>query len=171
MRLRAGLVALALAGAASPLFAAEVTRQEVLLLQPDDELQFRVISVDAYGDYAKAVRAAVFDVLQQHTLPQPAAGFFVLVVRPGQQARVWLDFQPALPPALAQTLRARSLSLLPPLVREGPVLLTLKLSLDGAPWPVQAAPQPASWAQAAVLAGAPINLSNLVERVWDWPAP
>ncbi|MFO0121971.1 MAG: hypothetical protein ACK520_05835 [Inhella sp.] len=171
LSLRAAWLALAGACAASALQAAEVTRQEVLLLQPDAELRERVPSVDAYGDYVNTLRAAWFDTIQAHALPQPSAGFLVLGVRPGQQSRLWLDFRPPLPDALATALRQRTARALPPAVRFGPVLLTLKLSLDGAPWPTQASPEPASWRAAVAIAGEAIDVSDLVQAVWDRPEP
>ena len=174
MSLRASAALLALIGLlgwAAPLRAAELTGQEVVLLQPDAELRARVPSVDAYGDYINAQRAGWFELLQATKLPQPTAGFVVLAVRPGQQARLWLDFDPPLPPALAQSLQDRSRRLMPPVVRGGPVLLALKLSLDGAAWPAKAAPEPAAWRQAAALMGQAVDVADLVQLIWDRPSP
>jgi hypothetical protein len=169
LSLRVGAAALALLGALMPAQAAEITRQEVVLLQPDAELRARVPSVDAYGDYVNAVRAAWFEAIRAHALPQPAAGFVVLAVRPGQQARLWLDVEPPLPEALADALRQRTARTLPPVVRQGPVLIALKLSLDGAPWPRKAAPEPLAWRQAAAIAGEAIDVSDLAQALWDRP--
>jgi len=169
LNLRVGAATLALLGALMPAQAAEITRQEVVLLQPDAELRVRVPSVDAYGDYVNAVRAAWFAAIQAQALSQPTAGFVVLAVRPGQQSRVWLDFEPPLPEALAQTLRERAARTWPPLVRQGPVLIALKLSLDGAPWPAKVSPEPLAWRQAAAVAGEAIDVSDLAQALWDRP--
>ncbi len=168
MKWRAAGAALALLAAGSAP-AAEVSRQEVLLLQPDAELRARVPSVDAYGDYVNALRAAWFESVRAQALPAPTAGFVVLAVRPGQQARLWLDFEPPLPEPLADALRHRTAHTLPPVVRQGPVLIALKLSLDGAPWPRKTAPEPLAWRQAAAIAGEAVDVSDLAQALWDRP--
>ena len=162
------LAALAFAFAAS-VQAAEITRQEVVLLQPDAELRARVPSVDVYGDYVNAVRSGWFATIQAHALPQPTAGFLVLAVRPGQQSRLWLDFEPALPNTLVQALNERVMRTLPPVVHQGPVLIALKLSLDGAPWPAKMSPEPLSWRQAVAVAGEAIESSDLAQALWERP--
>ncbi len=147
--------------------AAELTGQQVVLLQSNTELKQRIPSVDAYGDYVNAVRAQLTETFKAHTLPSPAAGWAVLAVRPGQQSRLWLDFEPPLPPELAQALTQRSQAVMPPLVREGPVLLALKLALDGAAMPTQATPEPTAWRLAATRAGRTLEAAEVVELLWD----
>ncbi|MDN5780789.1 MAG: hypothetical protein L0H23_01990 [Luteimonas sp.] len=74
--------------------------QSLVLLQPDFVLSGRVQVADL-SSYIRSVNAAAEKSLTGIVQPAPAAGFIVVAVRPGGQFRVWLDFSPTLPPAVA----------------------------------------------------------------------
>jgi hypothetical protein len=115
--------------------------------------------------YLKAVEAAVASVTAQPGWA-PNAGFVVLVVRPGPEARVWWDWQQPLPAAQQQALTAAVAALPPFVVRRGPVVVALKLGWGGAPEPQRRAPAPPEWKAVAQAAGRALPLDDLVVAAW-----
>ena len=142
-----------------------VQRFGVVLLQPDAQMQERVQNMDAMASYLKAVEAAVARVTAQAGWA-PNAGFVVLVVRPGPEARVWWDGQQPLPAAQQQALVAAVAALQPFVVRRGPVVVALKLGWGGAPEPQRRAPAPPEWKAVAQAAGRALPLEDLVAAAW-----
>jgi len=139
--------------------AAPVKVFNLVMMQSEDELQGRMPSEDALSAYSGAVAAA------NDSLPS-VGGFIVVAVRPGKRSNAWLDFDPALPPAVATALVA-DIRKVPPLeVQGGPLVFAIKLGFaDGVP-PQRMAPSPPEWKTAAAKAGRPMDTAELVERAW-----
>lgn len=102
-----------------------------MLLQPEAVLEERVLSVQSLADYIQAVDTAANDALSKQK-PQPAGGYLVLAIRPGNKSMVWLDFKPTLPTSIASKLRKTILAVPAFDARNGVVVFALNASLWGA---------------------------------------
>jgi hypothetical protein len=146
-------------------FAATPYKTEsIMLLQPDFVLQERTSSVEALSNYIKAVQAASESVLVKEP-PSPTGGYLVLAVRPGGQSMTWLDFQPTLPTPLADRLKTAILAVPPFQARKGVVVFALKVSLWDAPL-IQSFPNPTEWSKAMEGRDEPMEIGDLVDKVW-----
>jgi hypothetical protein len=138
--------------------------KDVVLLQPDSVLQERT-SANALAAYIRSVNAAAADIFAGQEY-EPAGGFLVLAIRPGNQSAVWLDIHPALSPNLARALVARLRAIPRPAVEVGPVVFAIRTSLWGGTPPANNMPSPEEWTQEAKKAGRPLETGELVERIW-----
>lgn len=145
--------------------APALQRFGVVLLLPDAQMQERVQSIDALASYLKAVEAAVAGVTAQPGW-EANAGFVVLVVRPGPEARAWWDMQQPVAAAQQQALTAAVTAVTPFVARRGPVVVALKLGWGGAPEPQRRAPAPPEWKAIAKAAGRALPLDDLVLAAW-----
>lgn len=138
--------------------------RDVVLLQPDAVLQERIMP-SALAPYIRSVNAVAGEVLagEHH---EPAGGFLVLAIRPGNQSAAWLDIQPDLPPGLAQVLVSRLRAIPPPAVENGTVIFAIRAGLWGGTPSAEDMPAVKEWTEAAVTAGAPLPIDELVERAW-----
>lgn len=162
MRFLAVLAAILLSSAAT---AAEPYKTgSIMLLQPDFVLEERVPSVDSLSDYIKAVEAAAANALAGEE-PHAASGFLVLAVRPGRRSMVWVNFEPDLPASIADKLRTAILAVPAFEARGGVVVFALNSSLWGAP-ASQGFPNPDEWVQAMEGNSEPVEIGDLVDKVW-----
>jgi hypothetical protein len=139
-----------------------------VLLQGSAVLEARVVSVDAMAAYIRAVEAAARDAVRASASQRPAAGFIVIALRPGPQARVWLDFDAPAPSFdTSRALVARIGAVKPFEVRDGPVVFALKVGLWDAFESKRLAPSPAEWKAATRRSGqAQLEIDALIEQVW-----
>lgn len=138
--------------------------QGIVLLQPDFVLQERVPSIDSLSGYIKAVQAAA-EATMAREAPSPTSGFVVLAVRPGRRSMAWLDFQPALPDAVAARL-TQAIQAVPPFeARDGVVVFALKATLWDAP-SAHGFPNPSAWRKAMEGRSEPMEIGDLVNEVW-----
>ncbi|MET0547977.1 MAG: hypothetical protein ABW002_01730 [Xanthomonas sp.] len=149
------------------LSAAEPFRlQNLMLLQPESVMRDRAESVDALAAYVKALNATAARALSRVDAPRPAAGFVAVAVRPGGRSRIWLDVAPALPDPVANTL-VTALERVPPFqAKGGVVVFALNVTLWDAPPTERQGPSPAAWQRAAEGQAAPMEIGDLVDRVW-----
>jgi hypothetical protein len=154
-------MAAAFAHAAEP-----YVKHNVVLLQPSAVLEARVSSVDAMAEYIRAVEAAAAQAVRASASQRPAAGFIVIAVRPGPQARVWLDFDAPPPFDTGRALVASIAAVKPFEVRDGPVVFALKVGLWDAFETKRLAPAPAEWKAATRNAGRQLEIDALIEQVW-----
>ncbi|MET7142532.1 hypothetical protein M3S04_12980 [Xanthomonas sp. PPL139] len=149
------------------LSAAEPFRmQNLMLLQPDAVMHERAGNIEALAAYVKALNAAASRELARVGTPRPAAGFVAVAVRPGGRSRIWLDLAPALPDATATTL-VTALERVPPFqAKGGVVVFALNVTLWDAPPTERQGPAPAAWQRATEGQGAPMEIGDLVDRVW-----
>jgi hypothetical protein len=149
----------------STVFAASHYHTEnIMLLQPESVLQERVPSVQEFAQYTKAVQSAAESALATEQ-PHPASGYIVLAVRPGGHSMAWLDFKPGLPEKTAAKLRAAILAVPTFEVRGGVVVFALNASLWGSP-ASQGVPNPKEWSKAMEGSSAPMEIGDLVDKVW-----
>jgi len=149
MKLLVGLTAAILTFAA---FAATPYRTEgMVLLQPEFVLKERVTSIESLAGYVKAVQSSAGEALSD-TTPTPASGYLVLAVRPGGQSMVWLDFNPALPEPVAARLRTAILAVPAFEARNGVV--------------AKGFPDPPEWSKAMEGRDEPMEIGDLVDKVW-----
>ncbi|HSI47790.1 MAG TPA: hypothetical protein VLA61_05950 [Ideonella sp.] len=146
--------------------AAPVKVFNLVMMQSEDELQGRMPGDEALSAYAGAVQAAIRNLAAANDALPSVGGFIVVAVRPGKRSNAWLDFDPALPAAVATALVA-DIRKVPPLeVQGGPLVFAIKLGFaDGIP-PQRMAPSPPEWKTAAAKAGRPMDTTELVERAW-----
>ncbi|WP_244667338.1 hypothetical protein [Xanthomonas sp. D-109] len=147
--------------------AAESFRmQNLMLLQPEAVMRERAENVDALAAYVKALDATASRELSRVSTPRPTSGFVAVAVRPGGRSRVWLDVTPALPDTVANTL-VTALERVPPFQASGGVVVfALNVTLWGAPPTERQGPSPAAWQRAAEGQAAPMQIGDLVDRVW-----
>lgn len=158
------LLAVALSG---PAFAAKpYSMQSLVLLQPDFVLSERV-QVDDLSHYVKAINAAAETNLAAVVEPIPAAGFIVVAVRPGGQSKVWLDFSPELPSAVAAQLRLSVEKLAPFQGKGGVVVFAINATLWGAAPTERKLPSPSEWQEVMKAARGPMEIGELVELAWS----
>jgi hypothetical protein len=150
-----------LASAAEP-----VTKHGVVLLQSSALLEERVASIDAMAEYVRAVEAAAREGVLASPSKRPAAGFIVVAVKPGERARVWLDFDASPNFQTSRQIVTKVGALKPFEARKGPVVFALKVGLWDAFESKRVAPSPAEWKAATEKAGRQLELDQLVDTVW-----
>jgi hypothetical protein len=122
-----------------------------LLYQPEEVLQRRVASVEALGDYLNQVMAVASAYWSEVPPGAPRSVALVVAIKPGGKARFWLEAeQGGLGPELVAGLFERLRAVPPPVVREGPVAVSLQATLWGGGkaaggWPFL----PKEWVEAA----------------------
>ncbi|MDY0748214.1 hypothetical protein SNE35_27180 [Paucibacter sp. R3-3] len=143
-----------------------LTMHSVVLLQPDALMKERVQDVDRFSAYIKAL-------VREAQVPGPgaaASGFIVVALRPGAQSRFWLDFdggEAALNPMVRAAL-LKQLTHVPAIeVRQGPVVFALNVGLYGGKPSPRIAPSPQEFREASKQAGRPLEVGELVERIWN----
>ncbi|WP_157778725.1 hypothetical protein [Massilia violaceinigra] len=145
--------------------AGGITAGGVVLLQPEQVIEARV-SVEKLAPYLKQVDAAASGTFNAAKGVPATGGFLVVAIRPGQQSKFWLDFNPPLPPAVASGLIAAAQGVQPPPVNGGTVVLAMKYGVAGGKVPAGPIPSPAEWATVAKAAGKPLEIGDLVDRIW-----
>jgi hypothetical protein len=158
----AGLVVIATSSA----HADVMQRADIILLQPESVLTPRVPNVQGLATYIDRATAQAAEVARQAEAGPPTSGFLVIAIRPGLRSNAWLDFQPPLPPSLADALVRAVRAVMPPAVRGGPVVLAVKAGLWGGSAPGRDFPAPKEWRAAMDQAGRPLETEALVERTW-----
>ncbi|QWP77649.1 hypothetical protein J5226_04350 [Lysobacter sp. K5869] len=151
-------------GAASA--AAPYAVNSIVLMQPQEALQERVDGAEPLANYIKALNAAAQEHLRKAAPGAPASGYVVVAVRADGVRRVWLDYAPALPAAVADGLRA-TLERVPPMrVRGGAAVFAINASLWGGA-PASAGPAPTEWRKAAERLGQPMEAEAFALRLLD----
>ncbi|MCV2354807.1 hypothetical protein LNV09_11625 [Paucibacter sp. B2R-40] len=157
------LLVLVFAGAARA--APPLTNFNVVLLQPSAVLEERVPNIDAMAAYVRALGAAAGEAVVASGVQQSVGGFIVVAVRPGLRSNVWLDFDTMLDLALKQQLGSKLRAVVPFEAVKGPVVFALKVATWSGKESKRLAPAPAEW-KAASRPGAPLEVGELVERLW-----
>ncbi|MFT7775667.1 hypothetical protein [Roseateles sp.] len=139
----------------------------ISLLQPQEVFQSRVQSVEALATYIKSVQRVTNDFLSAQPHGQPTNGFIVLAVRPGQQSRVWLDLKPEFPAQAAAQLKTAIGRSQPLIVNHGPVVFAISVGIWGGSASTAKMPAPSEFAVAAKATGRPLEVGDLVERIWN----
>lgn len=139
--------------------------ENIMLLQPDFVLAERV-DVNDLSNYIKSVNAAAAASLATTAKPSPAAGFIVIAVRPGGQSKVWLDFSPTPPPAMAIQLRSSLEQVAPFSAKGGVVVFAISATLWGAAATERPGPAPTEWQEATKDKSEPMDVEELIEQVW-----
>lgn len=146
--------------------AEPITNFNVVLLQPSPVMEKRVANIDAMADYIKAVQAASRDAVVASGATQAVGGFIVLAVKPGQKAKVWLDFDTLLDLEMRKQI-TNSVKAVPAFdVIEGPVVFALKVATWEGKESKRVAPSPVEWKKATPN-GKPMEIGKLVEKVWN----
>ena len=138
----------------------------VVLLQPEFILKDRVASATALSVYIQSAQAAAAAAVRAQGTPAPNSGFIVIAVRPGLESKVWLDFDKPLPAPLRTDLLNRVGAVKPFAAQVGPVVFGIHVGLSGGAASARQQPQPAEWSAAASTLSEPIEIGDLVERIW-----
>jgi hypothetical protein len=163
LKILAILVLVLLSGMA---FAAKpYSMQSIMFLQPDFVLSERV-DVDDLSNYIKSINSAAEISLANIESPNPTAGFIVTAVRPNGQSKVWFDFSPELPSAMANQLRSSMESVTPFKAQVGVVVFAINVTLWGAPATDRKGPWPLEWKEAMKGRTDPMETGDLVDLVW-----
>ncbi|NDY93152.1 hypothetical protein [Ideonella livida] len=142
------------------------TAAGIVLLQDGALLRERLGDIDQLHLYLDALGEAAGQALAPLFPGRPAGGFVVVALRPGGARRLWLDFEPELPPALQARLQPALASVAPPPVRDGLVVAALQASLWRGRLPTRPAPAPTEWREAAARQAERLEVAALVDRVW-----
>ncbi len=149
--------------------AERLSMDSITLLQPEQVIEERVPDIEAFARYTKQVESAVRTHLEHNEDKTPAAGFIVMAVRPGGQTRVWLDLEPERSDEAEIVSAAQAVKGYP--VRFGTVIHAVKVSVDGAPQRPGQLPNPDSWRAAMKSDAEPVEIGELVDRLWPNDAP
>jgi hypothetical protein len=128
-------------------------------------MEKRVSNIDAMAEYIKAVEAASREAIVASGATQAVGGFIVLAVKPGQQSKVWLDFDALLDLEIRKQITRNVSAIRPFDVSEGPVVFALKVATWDGKESKRVAPSPPEWKKAS-RTGKPLEIGQLVERVW-----
>lgn len=151
---------------ASSAFASEpLTQLNIVLLQPSSVLEERVPNIDAMAEYIKAIQAASRAAVIESEAKQATGGYIVVAVRPGQQSKVWLDFDTMLDLQLRKQIITKVSALKPFEASKGPVVFALKVALWNGKEPKRNAPLPPEWRNVN-RNGGPMEIGELVESIW-----
>jgi hypothetical protein len=145
--------------------AEPITNFNVVLLQPSAVMEKRVADIDAMADYIKAVEAASREAVIASGATQAVGGFIVLAVKPGQQSKVWLDFDALLDLEIRKQITKSITAIKPFAVTEGPVVFALKVATWDGKESKRVAPSPPEWKK-VTRNGKTLEIGQLVEKVW-----
>ncbi|MGZ3239156.1 MAG: hypothetical protein ACXWJK_02050 [Burkholderiaceae bacterium] len=146
--------------------AEPLTMFKAVLMQPDYMYRERVVSTDALASYIKTVETVGRTAIENSGQQTETAGFIVVALRPSQRSNVWLDFDPAVADAVNSALIAKIRSILPPKIKDGPIVFALKVGLWGGKEPSRTLPNPAEWKAVQQKSLMPLETDELVEKVW-----
>lgn len=138
--------------------------KDIVLLQPDYVLRERIPAA-SLAVFIHSLNETAAEVLAGRD-DKPAGGFLVVAIRPGKQSAVWIDAAPVLPTDLADALVARLRAIPPPIVEGGPVVFAVRVGLWGGTPPTKNIPSPEAWEREAKKVGRPLEIGELIERVW-----
>jgi hypothetical protein len=141
-------------------------KTSIVLLQPEAIFQKRISDIQSLGVYINAVEAATLDAVNVSTMKPSTGGFVVLAIRPNRKTKVWLDFNPTLPPNLANSIITKVETVTAPSVVGGLVAFALKFSLSDGTTPSATMPAPVEWSAAAKKYGRSLEVSELIETIW-----
>lgn len=137
----------------------------VTLLQPERVFAARTNVSDLVA-YLHAFEGTATSFVKEHPGQLKTSGYLVVAVRPGQRSNIWLDLDVA-PARPAATALVTALKAVPaPAVHDGMIVFAVKVGFDGAAVTSRGMPMPDDWKEAAERAGRPLEVSELVERVW-----
>lgn len=160
------LAGIVLAGTGPASAATPYAANSIMLLQPQEALQERVDGAEPLAAYIKALNAAAQEHLGRAAPGAPASGYIVVAVRADGARKIWLDYTPALPAALSGPLRAALERVAPMRVRTGAAVFAIDASLWGGAR-ASAPPSPEEWRRAAARTGEPVEVEDLVLRIFD----
>ena len=153
---------------AAPAHAVQpLVQHDVVLLQKGEIIEQRVAGgADAMAAYLKTLGDAEIETMRAHPTQIPSAGFIVVAVRPGNQARTWFDFKPALADATMAAL-AHTVETTPTMpVKSGQIVFALRVSVWSDKPPTAYAPAPQSWKDATKDMKPKPDIDTLVDMVW-----
>lgn len=138
----------------------------VVMLQTESVFNERLGNIDMLSAYLKQLVDAVNGAVKDLPKGDPARGFLVIGVRPGNRSRVWLDFKDPISDRVAKLLEQTASKIPPVSVKGGTLLFALKVGLWGGSPPTEMIPRPSAWRLEAEQAEGFIEYSDLVDRVW-----
>lgn len=138
----------------------------LVLLQPEDQMAERGITVDALEAYVARLLTAADEALRSEFQRRPSGGFIAMAVRTNGRSKAWIDLSPGLPASSEDKLRKALESVTPPAIQSGTLVFGVKLTLWGGSPPTRVAPAPSEWQAQAKLAGKRMEVGELVDLVW-----
>ena len=138
----------------------------ITMMQTQQVFEERVTSIEVVSLYLKEIVDSVSNAVKELPKGEPAKGFIVVAVKPGNRSRIWLDFKSPITKETATAIQTAAAKVSPISVKGGVVLLAMKVGLWGSGPPDRMVPQPEEWRAEAEKAGGKIEMTELVERVW-----
>ena len=167
MTIRSLVATIALAISPAAHAVQPLVQHDVVLLQKGDVIEQRVEGgADAMSAYLKTLGEALTETMRAHPKQIPSAGFIAVAIRPGNQARTWFDFKPALADPTMAAL-AHTVETTPALpVKSGEIVFALRVSLWSDKPPMAYAPAPQEWKDATRDMHPKPDIDTLVDLVW-----
>ncbi|MGL4318530.1 MAG: hypothetical protein ACRCTL_18185 [Pseudomonas sp.] len=119
---------------------------------------------DSLYEYMQAIEVAANEALANEPA-HPAGGYLVFAVRPSGQSMVWLQFEPAIPTAVASKLKTAVLKVPACKSRNGVFVFSLSSSLWGAPESNDLV-EPVEWREEKQVRDYRLDIGTLVDKVW-----
>lgn len=138
----------------------------ITILQTEQVFFGRVLGMSSFEVYVKELVDGVDKAVGKLPKSTPTAGFLVVAVKPGGRSRVWLDIPPGLSEEASNAIQEAAQQVYPMPVKNGVALFAIKISLWGGEVPQGMVPRPQAWEAEGEKAGGPIELGDLVMRVW-----
>jgi hypothetical protein len=138
----------------------------ITILQTEEVFFGRVSGMNAFEVYVTELVDGVDKAVGKLPKSSPTGGFLVVAVKPGGRSRVWLDLPPGLTAEASNAIQEAVQRVYPMPVKNGVALFAIKISLWGGEVPKGMVPRPAAWEAEGEKVGGPIELGDLVMRVW-----
>ena len=138
----------------------------IAILQPEKVFFERVTGMSSFEVYVKELVDGVDRSVGKLPRSAPTGGFLVVAVKPGGRSRVWLDLPPGIPGEASNAIQEAAQQVYPMPVKNGVALFAIKISLWSGEAPKGMVPRPQAWEAEGEKAGGPIELGDLVMRVW-----
>jgi hypothetical protein len=138
----------------------------ITILQTEQVFFERVPGMSSFEVYVKELVDGVDKAVGKLPKSTPTGGFLVVAVKPGGRSRAWLDLPPDVSAEVSNAIQEAAQQIYPMPVKNGVALFAIKISLWGGEAPQGMVPRPEAWEAEGEKAGGPIELGDLVMRVW-----
>lgn len=138
----------------------------ITILQTEQVFFQRVPGMSSFEVYVKELVDGVDKAVGKLPKSTPIGGFLVVAVKPGGRSRAWLDLPPGVSAEVSNAIQEAAQQVYPMPVKNGVALFAIKISLWGGEVPQGMVPRPQAWEAEGEKAGGPIELGDLVMRVW-----
>ncbi|GGI96225.1 hypothetical protein GCM10007978_37420 [Shewanella hanedai] len=146
------------------LSASELSFQGITLLQPDIVFEEKQINVEEVMNYIKEIQGLLIKRVSGMKLPKKS-GYFVIAIKNGNKAKLWLDFKSEIPIKKSQALQDVISNVKAFNVSNGAIIFALNASVDGSNDSLTS-PFPEEWRIFIKSQSEPMQIEQLVNTIW-----